>query len=293
MRDKKTKENGIPFVAPMLIFLLLTTLLPIIYVVVTGFFKNYLPDQSTSFVLFKNYLQIFKDPEFLTALYNTGVYVFFSVFFHVAFGLFMAMFLDKKGPLSGLARLMRGIFITPWLLSWAVAASIWLLILNPAGVLNGLGMLLGLWNKQIPWFGETKYAMPWIIFITVWKAFPFYMMFIYAVLITIPQELYESASIDGSNYLQKFFYVTLPYILPTLLTLTILDIVWSIRQFDIIFLTTGGGPVNSTETLSLYVYFTAFEKFRFGLASAQGVIIFLLSSIPTFIYIKIYNKVEI
>ena len=288
-----SSKKGVLFISPMLVFLLLTTFLPIIYVIFEGFFRNFLPEKSVSFVLFKNYMQIFKDKEFLKSLYNTGVYVFFSVFFHVAFGLFMAMFLDKKGPLAGLAKIMRGIFITPWLLSWAVAASVWLLILNPAGVLNGFGMSLGLLHRQIPWFGEKKYAMAWIIFITIWKAFPFYMMFIYASLITVPQELYESASIDGANYIKKFYYVTLPHILPTLLTLTILDIVWSIRQFDIIFLTTGGGPVNSTETLSLYVYFTAFEKFRFGLASAQGVIIFLISSIPAFIYIKLYGKTEI
>jgi len=278
---------------PMFIFIIATTLLPISYVIIMGFFRNYLPEKHISFVFFKNYENIFKDPEFWKSLYNTGIYVFFTVFFHISFSLFLAIFLDKKGFLSGLAKILRGIFITPWLLSWTVAASIWLLILNPAGVLNGFAMSLGLLTKQVSWLGEVRFAMAWIILITVWKALPFFMMFTYAAITAVPANLYESAAIDGASYLQKFRYITFPHILPTLLTLTVLDIIWSIRQFDIIFLTTSGGPLKSTQTLSLYAYFTAFEKFKFGLASAQGIVIFLISSIPALIYVEIYSKSEI
>ncbi len=287
------KKRGILFIMPMFIFIIATTFLPILYVIIMGFFRNYLPEKAISFVFLENYKNIFKDPEFWKSLYNTGVYVFFTVFFHISFSLFIATFLDKKGPLSGFAKILRSIFITPWLLSWAVAASVWLLILNPAGVLNGLAMNFGFLTKQIPWFGEKRFAMGWIIFITVWKAFPFFMMFIYAALTTVPAKLYESAAIDGASYLQKFYYITFPHILPTVLTLTVLDIIWSIRQFDIFFLTTAGGPLKSTQTLSLYVYFTAFERFKFGLASAQGIVIFLISSIAALVYVEIYSKGKI
>jgi len=293
VRGNRFAGKGLAFISPMFIFILATTLLPIVYVVATGFFRNYLPEKNITFIFLKNYGTILKDPEFWKSLSNTGVYVFFTVFFHVLFALFIALFLDKRGLFSKLAKLLRGIFITPWLLSWTVAASIWLLILNPAGVLNGFGMTFGLIAKQIPWLGEVRFAVGWLIFITVWKAFPFFMMFTYAALTTIPPELYESASIDGANYFQKFFHITFPQILPTLLTLIVLDIIWSIRQFDIIFLTTAGGPLKSTQTLSLYVYFTAFENFKFGLASAQGVMIFLISSVAALIYLRLYAKTEI
>jgi multiple sugar transport system permease protein len=276
----------------MFIFILATTLFPIIYVIVMGFFRNYLPEKSISFVFLRNYGTIIRDSEFWKALSNTGVYVFFTVLFHILFALFLALFLDKKGIFSGLSKILRSIFITPWLLSWTVAASIWLLILNPAGVLNGFAITLGLLGKQIPWLGEVRYAMGWLVLITVWKALPFFMMFTYAALTTVPAEQYESAQIDGASYSQRLFRITLPQILPTLLTLTVLDVIWSIRQFDIIFLTTAGGPLKSTLTMSLYVYFTAFEKFKFGLSSAQGVMIFLVSSIAALVYLRLYRRAE-
>ena len=291
-RARRHAAQGIAFISPMFVFILATTLFPILYVIVMSFFRNYLPEKSISFVFLENYVTIIRDADFWRALSNTGVYVFFTVTFHILFALFLALFLDKKGFFSGLARILRSIFITPWLLSWTVAASIWLLILNPAGVLNGFAMTLGLLERQIPWLGEVRYAMGWLVLITVWKAFPFFMMFTYAALTTVPAEQYESADIDGAGYFQRLFRITLPQILPTLLTLIVLDIIWSIRQFDIIFLTTAGGPLKSTLTMSLHVYFTAFERFRFGLSSAEGVMIFLVSTIAALVYLRLYRRAE-
>ena len=154
-------------------------------------------------------------------------------------------------------------------------------------------MKLGILKEQISWFGEPDYAMGWIVFITVWKAFPFFMMLIYAALTTVPNELYEAADIDGASDWNKFYHVTFKTILPTILTLTVLDIIWSIRQYDIIFLTTAGGPLMSTRTLTLQVYFTAFENLKFGLASTEGTILMLISMTMALIYVKLYAKTEL
>jgi multiple sugar transport system permease protein len=224
---------------------------------------------------------------------RTGVYVFSSVFFHIFIALCLAVFLDRKKGLAGRwARTVRSVLIVPWLISWAVAAAVWRLILRPSGVLNAYLMRLGIIESQIPWLGSLDFAMAWVVAITVWKAFPFFLMMTYAALQTVPNQLYESAQIDGAGVFGQFRHVTLPGIMPTLLTLTVLDIIWSLRQFDVLFLTTGGGPLRSTRTLTLQVYMTAFEGLRFGLASAQGVLIMLLSTIMSVVYLFLYSRAE-
>jgi multiple sugar transport system permease protein len=278
----------------MLVFLLATTFLPILYVVVMSFFKNYLPLRKISFVLFQNYQHALSDPDFLTSFRNTAVYVFFSVLFHIVVALTIAVFLDRrKGRVIIFAKTLRTIFIVPWLISWAVAASFWILLLDPAGVLNAYAMKLGILKEQISWFGDPHYAMLWVIVITVWKAFPFFMMLLYAALSTVPNQLYEAADIDGASGWQKFYHVSFKTILPTIMTLTVLDIIWSIRQYDIIMLTTAGGPLMSTRTLTLQVYFTAFENLKFGLASAEGMLLMVLSMTMAILYVNLYAKAEI
>jgi len=278
---------------PLTLFLLATTLAPIAYVAGLSLFRDYLPQRSVSFIGLQNFIESIHAPEFWTSMTNTGIYVFFAVVFHLLVAIALAIMLDRtRSGFARYARVVRGLLVVPWLMSWAVAAALWRLILDPGGVLNAYLIKLGLMAKQIPWFGTTQYAMAWILIITVWKAFPFFLMLVYAALTTIPVELYESAQIDGANFFRKIRSITLPMITPTVLTLGILDVVWSLRQFDIIFLTTGGGPLNATRTLTLQVYLTAYEGFRFGLAASQGVIILLMSTVISILYIRLYERVD-
>ena len=290
---KNRNNSGLLFVLPLAVFLFVTTLAPIFYVVGLSLFRDYLPERHVSFVGIKNFITVLTGGDFWISLKNTGVYVVFSVFFHLTVAVVLAVLLDRnRGRFAGYSRLIRGLLIVPWLLSWAVAAALWRLILDPAGVLNAYLIKLGIMHRQIAWLGTTSFAMGWIIAITVWKAFPFYLMLVYAALTTIPIELYESADIDGARLARKVRSITLPMISPTMLTLAVLDVIWSLRQFDIIFLTTGGGPLNSTRTLTLQVYFSAYENFRFGIAASQGVLILLISTVLAVVYIQIYERAE-
>jgi ABC-type sugar transport system permease subunit len=258
-----------------------------------GFFSNHLPEKQISFVFFKNFIEIFQDPDFIGSIWHTIVYVFSVSAIHLVLAVVLAAFFDKHiGLIGKVAYAMRAVIIIPWLLSWTVAASIWLLILNPSGVLNGFLLTAGSIEEVISWLGTLKWAMFWIIMITVWKSFPFFFMLTYAALITVPNELYESAEIDGAKAIQKFFRITLPMIVQTLMTLTALDIIWCIRQYVVIALTTGGGPLNSTKTLSVKIYQTAFESLKFGQASAQGGVVLLLSAAIAIIYIRLYTRTE-
>lgn len=290
---KNRINSGLLFVLPLTVFLFVMTFAPILYVIGLSLFRDYLPDRHVSFVGIKNFITILTKGDFWISLKNTAVYVVFSVFFHLLVAVVLAVMLDRnRGRFVGYSRFVRSLLIVPWLLSWAVAAALWKLILDPAGVLNAYLIKLGIMHHQIAWFGTTSFAMAWIIGITVWKAFPFYLMLVYAALTTIPPELYESADIDGAPLIRQVRSITLPMISPTMLTLAVLDVIWSLRQFDIIYLTTGGGPLNSTRTLTLQVYFTAYENFRFGISASDGVLILLISTVLAIIYIRLYERVE-
>ncbi|MEI6873693.1 MAG: sugar ABC transporter permease [Spirochaetota bacterium] len=288
----KRNREFLPWIAPLVLFLLITTFFPILYTVVMGFFDNYLPARRLAFAGIGNFITTFLDPLFYQVLANTVVYVAVSVFFHLLFGFLAAVFLDRKGRGRRLASRLRVVFIVPWLIAWSVAAAIWQLILNPSGILNGILSGLGISPQPIPWLSDPRGALFWIILITIWKALPFYMMLIYAALTTVPDELYESADLDGASLPMKIYHISFKSVLPTILTLMILDIIWSLRMYDLVALTTGGGPLNGTRILSLYVYSTAFEKLQFGLASAQGFIIMLISCSMVLAYNRLLEKKE-
>ncbi len=291
---RKNTKLGIMFTAPLIIFLALTTFFPLLHVIITGFYRNYLPERGAVFVFFENYKIIFQDQDFMQALANTAVYVLSVTALHLLLAVALAVFFDRHTQIIGkIAYLVRGIIIIPWLLSWTVAAAIWLLILNPSGVLSSVLVYLGLTPRLHIWLGDPDYALTWIIIITVWKSLPFFFMLTYAALMTVSSELYESANIDGASHWQQFWSITLPMIKQTLMTLAVLDIVWCIRQYEVIAFTTGGGPLGSTRTLSIKIYQTAFENLRFGLASAQGVVVLLICSVIAMIYIKVHTQSEV
>ena len=288
----KRNLEFVPWILPLLLFLIVTTLFPISYTIVMGLFENYLPARKLVFVGIGNFVEAFRDPLFHKVLLNTGIYVSLSVFFHLLLGFLAAAYLEKKGRGRRLAEWLRAMFIVPWLIAWSVAAAIWQLILNPSGVLNGALFNLHIVDQAIPWLSDPRQALLWIILITIWKALPFYMMVMYAALTTVPEELYESADLDGASVLQKLYHISFKSVLPTVLTLMILDVIWSLRMYDIVALTTGGGPLNSTRILSLYVYSTAFEKLQFGMASAQGFIVMLISCLMVLVYSRLLRKGE-
>jgi multiple sugar transport system permease protein len=287
-------RTGLYFVTPLILFLIATTLFPLLHVLVTSFFEHYLPDRQKTFILFGNFGKILQDDDFLQSIGRTGIYIVSVTAIHIISAVALAVFFDRHGGVVGkTAFAMRGLIIIPWLLSWTVAAAVWLLILNPSGVLNGLLKTWGITQEVRVWLGDPGTAMIWLVLITVWKSLPFFFMLTYAALMTVPRELYESAVIDGAGMWRSFRYITLPMITQTLLTLGILDIVWCIRQYEVIAFTTGGGPLGSTKTLSVKIFQTAFENLRFGVASAQGVVVLFICSLIALAYIRVYSSAEV
>lgn len=292
-RLHKVASAAIPylFIAPTVLTLAVLMVYPIAQVIYISLWNNFLIVDNPVFVGLENFKWLFQQQVFPLIFSNTMIFSLASVLLHLVFGLGLAMLLSSK--INPRARTMfRGVLILPWMFTAAVVALNWRLILNPFGIFNALLAQLGLINLAEPmhWLGEVDLALPATILINFWRGYPFVMLMLLAGLQSIPSELYEAASVDGAGGWAQFIHITIPNLKPVIASVGLLDLIWSFRLFDLVYLTTGGGPLNSTHVLATYTYQLAFEGFQFGRASALAVVILLFTSVFTFFYFR-YQKV--
>ena len=145
------------------------------------------------------------------------------------------------------------LYILPWLFTVAIVAVLWRLLLSPNGVVNYLLGTTGLTDGQTEWLANPSTALAAVTFINIWSGYPFFMISLLAGLQGIPRDLYEAAKVDGAGALAQFRNVTLPQLKPIIISMALLDFIWTTQQFALIWMTTGGGPINSTEVLDLHV----------------------------------------
>lgn len=281
------------YVGPSLLLLLALLVYPLFQVIRLSLFE--VGTSSNTFIGLKNYTQLLADPIFFKALYQTVYFTLGSVFFHFFIGLGLALMLNQ--PVNQKFRnTLRGILIIPWLIAPTVAAMIWVLIYNPFGILNGLLATLGIIKAgvaSINWLGNPDYSLLSVTLVNIWRGFPFIMVMLLAGLQGIPGELYEAGMLDGANSWKSFWFITLPSLKGTFMTVGLLDTIWTFRHFDTIFTMTGGGPINSSEVMTSYIYNLAFRSLRWGYASAEAVIMFLILLIFSLIYIQRVRKEEV
>ncbi len=285
---RSSLKKFIPFayLSPTIVLIVGLMVIPIAMVVSYSFKDNVIVQQNPVFAGLANYATVLSDPDFLTALKNTLIFISISTVAHLLLGLAFATMLNSR-MLGGLSKaIFRVIYILPWLFTVAVVAVIWRLMLDPYGVINYLLKTVGLTRQEIDWFGNPSTA-PWALtFVNIWAGYPFFMISILAGLQGIPTDLYEAASVDGASPTKQFFFVTIPQLKPVLISMTVLDLIWTSQQFALIWMTTGGGPLNVTEMLSTYTYKQAFSNYEFSTASASAVIVMLLSMILAFFYVR-------
>ena len=182
--------------------------------------------------------------------------------------------------------ILRVLYILPWLFTAVIIAIIWRLILDPNGIINSLLISLKILDFKVEWFSSPRTAIHALTFVNIWAGYPLYMVTLLAGLQGIPDELYEAANIDGANERQKLWHVTLPQLMPIIISISLLDFIWTMQVFPLVWMTTGGGPIHATEMMSVYTYKLAFSRFQFSPAAASAVVIFILSMSMTYFYIK-------
>ena len=268
------------FIAPTAVLMLVLMIVPIVLVIGYSFMDNVIMNKNPEFVGIENFVTVLTDGVFGTAIGNTLVFTIVSVIAHLLIGLGFALLLNSSLISNASRAVFRVIYILPWLFTAAVIAVLWRMLLSPNGVVNYL------LQSDLEWLSSPALALGAVTFINIWAGYPFFMISLLAGLQGIPADLYEAATVDGANGMQRFFNVTLPQLRPIIISMTLLDLIWTSQQFALIWLTTGGGPINVTEMLSTYTYKLAFSRYEFALASTSAVLILLFSMVLAFFYVR-------
>jgi multiple sugar transport system permease protein len=233
---------------------------------------------------FGNFMNALTDPVVWHAAGITLVYVTAVIVPAFVIGLALALLLDHDFPGR---RWLRTAMLMPWAVPGVVAAISFLWMFDASyGVVNAVLRNLGLITTDIAWFVREDTALMTAILPTIWKCFPFFVLTLLAALQAVPEPLHEAAKVDGATAWQRFLYVTWPSIRGPALLAVILQGLWVMKDFDILFVTTGGGPSRATQTLSLLVYEEAFQFFRIGYASAIGVLFLILCAVMAFLSLR-------
>lgn len=281
-------KKGTPYayVSPTIMLMLILLFLPISMVITYSLMDNVIMNKNPEYVALSNYRTIFADPVFHEAIGNTIFFTVMSVIFHMVIGLAFAMMLNAKVLHTVTKSLFRVVYILPWVFTAAIIAILWRLMLNPNGIVNYILETAGIISSKVEWLSSRQTALYALTFINIWAGYPFYMVSLLAGLQGISPDLYEAATVDGANSVQKFCYVTIPQLKPIILSLSLLDCIWTMQQFPLVWMTTGGGPIHATEMLSTYTYKLAFSKYQFSLASTSAVIILIFSMLLAFFYVR-------
>jgi trehalose/maltose transport system permease protein len=277
------------FNAPLIIVMLAFIFLPVVGTLITSFFRDvtFLPGK---FIGLANYNRLLSDSHFWQSVGFTLLFVLVSVSFELFFGLIFALLLNESLPGKGFLSIA---ILIPWAIPVAVSARVWQLIYNyDFGILNYLAIHLGLSNQPVSWLGSSFGAFASIVISDVWKTTPFITIILLAGLATIPNDLYKQAMIDGTNFIQRFFRITLPMLRPVLVVALLFRTIDAIRIFDLIYILTGGGPGGSSTSLSLYAY-NYLVSGDYGYGSAVSVIVFILAAMLALLYIKLGQFKEV
>jgi multiple sugar transport system permease protein len=285
---RRAAKGFIPFayLSPTILLLTVLSLLPIAMVFGYSLMSNVIMEKNPVFVGIANYAELITDKVFQQAILNTLYFTIMSVVFHLVLGLTFAMLLNTKIISPGTRALFRVVYVLPWVFTATIIAVLWRLMLNPNGIVNYLIVWAGLAGERIEWLSSRQLALHAVAFINIWAGYPFYMVSLLAGLQGIPDQLYEAGTIDGANGRQLFRHITLPQLRPIILSLAMLDFIWTMHQFTLIWMTTGGGPIHVTEMLSTFTYKMAFSSFKFSHASASAFIILALSMFVALFYVR-------
>ena len=296
MAKKLSKGNrvGYAFVLPALIFMLALVGFPIIYNFVLSFYNMdvmTMGQHTEKFIGFQNYTDLFQVPTTKTSIINTIVFTVGSIVFQFILGFLLAILFHQDFKL---AKPLRGVLLISWMIPVTVTALLFKFMLSSSGgVINTILVYLHIIPKPLDFLVSSDLAMPSVIGINIWIGIPFNMVLLTTGLSNIPESYYEAAAIDGANAVQRFFKITLPLMKASMLSVIILGVIYTFKVFDLIWVGTGGGPVDATEVLSTYAYRLSFTQYSFSKGAATANILFVMLLVVGIIYIKLIGKDEV
>ncbi len=256
---------GYVFVLPLVILVLALVAYPLgsaVHVSLTEKYVGYAP----RFVGLKNYIDLAHDPVFHKVVWNSVLFTVVSVSAKIVIGLLMALALHRT---LAARRLVRGFLLLPWVVPTVITALAWHWMFDALrGVINVSLQTAGLIAEPIAWLGQPATAMAAVIVVNIWRGFPFFGVSLLAGLQAIPRDLYEAAAVDGASALGQFRHVTLPGLRPVIFVTALISTIFTLNDFNIVYVMTRGGPGIATHVLATYTYEMGFQALRWGKAVA-------------------------
>jgi multiple sugar transport system permease protein len=284
----RRRRTGTYLVLPALGVLALILALPIIASLLLSFMEADTADfQFGNWVGLDNYIRLASDPVFALALWNsiywTVVEVSVVVTVSLAFGLLLNHPMGRKS-------VFRIILLVPWALAPVANAVLWKWIYNSSyGILNYIGVTLGLIPQPVVWLGDPAIALNALLLAEIWKEIPFITLLMLAGLQNVPSILYRASKLDGAGPVQTFRFVTLPQMKSTILICIVLQSIWALKSFDLVYVLTRGGPSNSTTMLNFLAYRVSFQFGNIGLGAAVADILFAVMFVLALAYLRVFK----
>jgi len=286
--DRRYAFLGVLLIAPSILIFCMVIVYPLVSAIYLSLFSIYTPTLQGDFVALENYATLMASGEFWRSLYNTVIWTICTLTLQIVFGIAVALVLHQNMVFRALA---RSLILFPYFVSTVVAVLVWRWLFNDLyGILNHMMMWIGLIDMPLDYLGSMPNAMISVIVVGAWKYFPFVVIAVLARLQTIPEPLYEAARIDGAGPIARFFDITLPQLREVLVVIVLLRAIWDFKEFDLIFLLTGGGPLIATQTLPLMVYKDAFGLNDMGRASAVAVTMMLVMLVFMIAYLRLTGR---
>jgi multiple sugar transport system permease protein len=278
---------GILYILPALIYMIIFVGYPIISNIILSFQDVTVKTINSvvkPFAGINNYEAMFHDPILIKSIFNTLLFTVLSLIFQFVIGFLLALFFNKK---FSFAKPVRGLLMIPWMIPVTIIALMFKFMFSSnVGIINQVLQALHVISAPVDWLITPNTAMFALIFTNIWIGIPFNMILLSSGLTLIPNDIYESASIDGANKIQTMFKITLPLMKPTIQSVLILGFIYTFKVFDLVYVMTNGGPVNSTHLLSTYSYKLSFSLFQYSNGATVANILFVILFFVSLIYLK-------
>lgn len=286
--EKREKLMGYLMAMPAIVLLIAFTVYPLCYLAYRSFFGGSIISKNPKFVGFENYVALVESADFHQVLVNTAVYTVITVGLTMVLAIVIAVWLNGKRN-SKMNGITQTLIFTPHIISMVSVSTLFLWLMDSKnGFINAVLVALGF--EPYSFLASPETALLSVALVSVWKGLGYYVLLIMAALQNIPTSVYEAAEMDDTPPLRTFFKITLPMISPTILFTSVVAVIASFKVFDSISIMTGGGPVNSTNTLVYYIYDFAYSYGKPGQACAAGMVLLLFVCVVTYIQFLVGKK---
>jgi multiple sugar transport system permease protein len=282
------KQQGIVLILPAILVMGLFTAYPLFEGLRIAFTNTHLLKEGARYIGFQNFFRLLSDEIFWISLYHSVLLTSVAVFLQFVLGLILALAMNQKLP--GMS-LFKSVIMASWVIPVAATVILFKFMAQPdIGLINIVIRSLGFEDLNRYWLGDPAVALPFIMLLHLWRNVPFYGVAFLAAMQAIPKSFYEAAEIDGANDWHKFWYITLPGIRKMVMVMVTIHVLWTFNNFDFVYLATGGGPVNATDVLPVYVYRQCWTSYTVGYGASIGTVMLLLLMLYFIVFIKISER---